>query len=316
MSVSAEYDKESTAILFEGNCLDLMKTIPDEDVQLIVTSPPYNLGKEYENTTSLDNYLDNQSKIIQELHRVCSNSGSICWQVGNYIDKGEVVPLDLVFYSLFKNLGMKLRNRIIWRFDHGLHLKNRFSGRYEVILWFTKSEDYVFNLDPVRIPSKYPGKRHYKGVNKGKPSGNPLGKNPSDIWDILVSDWESGVWDIPHVKASHCEKTDHPCQFPIELVERCVLALTNEGDRVYDPFGGVATTLIAARKNNRIGLMSEMSPNYCVTARNRIQDFESGQLRIRPLGKPIQTFSGKLTTRPTEWSIDRTDTDYREGDQP
>ena len=106
----------------------------------------------------------------------------------------------------------------------GLHCKKRLSGRYETILWFTKSDDYTFNLDPIRVPQKYPNKKYFKGKNKGKLSCNPLGKNPSD------------VWEIPNVKHNHVEKTEHPCQFPVELVDRLVLSLTNEGDVVFDPF--------------------------------------------------------------------------------
>ena len=135
----------------------------------------------------------------------------------------------------FKGFGLKLRNRIIWRFNHGLHCKKRFSGRYETILWFTKNDEYVFNLDPVRVPSKYPGKRHFKGPKRGQLSGNPLGKNPSDIWDVVQQDWEDEVWDIPNVKANHPEKTEHPCQFPVELVQRCVLALTQPGGSRFRP---------------------------------------------------------------------------------
>ena len=144
--------------------------------------------------------------------RVLAPGGSLCWQVGNYVEKGEVFPLDILSYPLFKSRGLKLRNRVIWRFGHGLHAQRRFSGRYEVLLWFTNGDGYTFNLDRVRVPSKYPGKTHFKGEKRGQPSGNPLGKNPSDYW-IVKQDWEREVWDIPNVKANHTEKTIHPCQF-------------------------------------------------------------------------------------------------------
>ena len=95
-------------------------------------------------------------------------------------------------------------------------------------------DKYKFNLDPVRVPQKYQGKRSYKGPNKGKPSGNPLGKNPSDVWKIIQENWDEELWEIPNVKASHVEKTIHPTQYPIELIERLVLALTNEQDFIFD----------------------------------------------------------------------------------
>lgn len=152
--------------------------------QLIVTSPPYNIGKSYERRSSLEKYVQDQAQVISECARLLSNEGSLCWQVGNHIDRGEIVPLDIVLYPIFREHGLKLRNRVVWHFEHGLHCSKRFSGRYETVLWFTKSEDYYFNLDPVRVPSKYPGKRHFKGPKTGKLSGHPLGKNPSDVWII------------------------------------------------------------------------------------------------------------------------------------
>ena len=273
------------------NALDYMKKFNDGSVKLIITSPPYNVGKEYEAKTKIENYLENITPIIKETVRVLSDDGSICWQVGNYVEKGEVFPLDIYYYQIFKNLGLKLRNRIIWHFGHGLHCKKRFSGRYETILWFTKSDNYTFNLDDVRIPSKYPGKRYYKGDKKGQISGNRLGKNPEDVWELtlkrLYDDWDCLVWDIPNVKSNHPEKEDHPCQFPIELVERCVLALTNEGDIVYDPFAGVGGTLLAALKNGRIAKGTELEQKYIDIGLKRIEKLKNDTLQTRPIYQEI-----------------------------
>lgn len=219
--------------------LPFMRSLSPESMQLIVTSPPYNLGKEYEKRRSKEEYFRQQSAVIKEAARLLHPEGSICWQVGNYVKNGEIEPLDIILYPIFKDLGLKLRNRIIWTYGHGLHCQNRFSGRYETIMWFTKTDDYVFNLDAVRVPSKYPEKKYFKGPRRGEISGNPLGKNPAD------------VWEIPNVKANHVEKTEHPCQFPIGLVERLVLALTNQGDAVLDPYLGVGSSVIAALKNER-----------------------------------------------------------------
>lgn len=293
ISISDRYESNSDVILFEGNCSILLKDIPSDSVDLVITSPPYNVGKKYEKKMSLQAYLKNQEPVIVELVRVLANTGNLCWQVGNYIEKGEVFPLDIYYYEIFKRFGLKLRNRIIWRFNHGLHCKNRFSGRYEVILWFSKSDDYVFNLDPVRIPAKYPGKRHFKGPKRGQLSGNPLGKNPSDVWDVVTHDWEEGVWDIPNVKANHPEKTEHPCQFPVELVQRCVLALTHSEGVVFDPYCGVGSTIIAALQHNRKAIAAELDSSYIKITRERIQKFADGELPLRPLGKPIHEPSGK-----------------------
>lgn len=286
-----------------GDCLNILKKIENNKFQLILTSPPYNIGKAYETKTSIEEYLDTQEEIISELVRTLSPKGSLCWQVGNYVDKGEVFPLDIFYYQIFKKHHLKLRNRIVWHFGHGLHASNRFSGRYETILWFSKTNDYIFNLDDVRIPSKYPGKRHFKGPNKGKPSGNPLGKNPSDIWEIIKQDWDKTMWDIPNVKSNHPEKTIHPCQFPIELVERCVMALTNKNGWVLDPFAGVGSTIIGAIKNNRNALGIEKEKEYCKIAKKRIRDLNEGKLRVRPINKPIHkpSLNDKVAQIPKEW---------------
>jgi DNA modification methylase len=292
--------------LIQGDAHTLIAAQPDRSIDLIITSPPYNLGKDYEQRRSLDSYLEQQRAFIPHLIRILKSSGSLCWQVGNYVDDGEVFPLDIFYYPLFKAHGLQLRNRIVWHFEHGLHSTKRFSGRYETLLWFTKTDEYTFNLDPVRIPAKYPGKLHYKGPNKGKPSGNPHGKNPSDVWAILMDDWEAAFWDIPNVKSNHPEKTIHPCQFPVELVERCVLALTNKGDTVFDPYAGVGSSLIAARKHARRGIGYEQDANYVQLAHQRFAAYENGTLKTRPLGKPIHQPTGreKVAQRPITWDED------------
>ncbi|GIW58994.1 MAG: methyltransferase [Patescibacteria group bacterium] len=292
-TIEGNFKQDAEIVIFSGDVVHFITQIPDDSVRLILTSPPYNIGKVYEDRVSIEKYLYFQEQVINELYRILRSDGSICWQVGNYISKGEVYPLDILYYPVFKKLGMKLRNRIIWKFGHGLHASKRFSGRYETILWFTKSNNYIFNLDAVRIPQKYPNKRYYKGPNKGKLSCNPLGKNPSDVWEVLERDWESLVWDIPNVKANHPEKTIHPCQFPIELAERCILALTEEGDWVFDPYMGVGSTIIAALKHGRRAMGCEKEAVYVEIARQRISDYFNGTLRSRPMGKPISEASQK-----------------------
>lgn len=305
--IEDRFHPEAEIVLYHGDVSDFIATIPDNLVTLIVTSPPYNLGKDYEDRVSIEEYLDVQAGVIAQLYRILRENGSICWQVGNFVEDGEVYPLDILYYGIFKRLGLRLRNRIIWRFGHGLHASRRFSGRYETILWFTKGDRYIFNLDAVRVPAKYPGKRHFKGPNKGKPSGNPLGKNPSDVWEILVRDWEEAFWDIPNVKSNHPEKTIHPCQFPIELVERCVLALTNEGDWVFDPYAGVGTSLLAAVMHDRRAMGSEKEERYVEIARERFRAYFNGTLPYRPLGKPVYQPTGreKVSQIPPEWGTEK-----------
>ena len=185
IKIADNFDLNEYAVVYHGSCSELLKQIPDKSIQLIVTSPPYNIGKEYEKKLKLDDYIKQQAAVIKECARTLSEKGSICWQVGNYVDNGSIIPLDTVLYPILKKSGLLMRNRIIWHFEHGLHCSKRFSGRYETIIWFTrKTKDYVFNLDPVRVPQKYPGKKYFKGPKAGQYSCNPLGKNPGDIWNI------------------------------------------------------------------------------------------------------------------------------------
>lgn len=308
--ISSSFTPDAERVIAYGDCNQIMEGLPSGFAKLIITSPPYNLGKAYEKETELEEYLKALRPTVEQLVRILSEDGSLCWQVGNYVNKGEVYPLDIFYYQLFKSLGLKLRNRIIWFFEHGLHASKRFSGRYETLLWFTKNDEYTFNLDPIRVASKYPGKRHFKGNKKGELSGNPNGKNPSDIWRIILNDWETALWNIPNVKNNHPEKTVHPCQFPIELVERCVLALTNECDWVFDPFSGVGSALLAALKNDRKAMGCEKEEAYLEIAKQRMVQLYAGSLGYRQLGKPVYQPTGreKISQIPAEWLTSKTAT--------
>jgi len=274
-NIAPRFKSSARAVVFEGDCLEMLRGVPAGTIQLVVTSPPYNLGKEYESRLHLDDYLSQQREVISECVRVLADGGSICWEVGNYVDDGAIIPLDALLYPVFADLGLKMRNRIVWHFEHGLHCSRRLSGRYETIMWFTKGDDYVFELDPIRVPQKYPGKKYFKGPKAGQYSCNPLGKNPGD------------VWTIPNVKSNHVEKTGHPCQFPVELIERLVLALTREGDWVLDPFLGTGTSIIAALRHQRRGIGAEVVRKYVETAKSRICLAADDELPVRPMHRPV-----------------------------
>lgn len=280
-TIYSNFCPQNRITLFNGDCLKLLSTIPNNSINLIVTSPPYNIGKEYEKKAKISEYYNWQREVIRECYRVLKDDGSICWQVGNYVDNGEVIPLDLLLYPIFSELKMKMRNRIIWHFGHGLHASKRFSGRHESIMWFSKTDDYFFNLDPVRIPQKYPNKRYFKGSKKGELSCNPNGKNPSDIWDI------------PNVKNNHIEKTEHPCQFPVGLIERLVLSMTRENDIVFDPFMGSGSSAVASLRNNRCCIGAEIEKKYIAIAEKRIKMTLSGSIQVREMNKPIYNSENK-----------------------
>lgn len=276
-----KFNETNKATFLNEDCLKVMKKLPDESVDLVVTSPPYCMGKAYEDPhDDIETFKKQHTSIFDEIYRILKPGGSICWQVGYHISDQCVIPLDYIVYDVFttKSVNLEhpfvLRNRIIWTFGHGLNSTNRFSGRHETILWFTKGKQSTFNLDDVRVPQKYPGKRAYKGPNKGKLSGNPFGKNPSD------------VWEIPNVKAKHVEKTEHPCQFPVVIPQRLIRALAPPNGLVMDPFTGSGTTGVAAIIEGRRFVGAETQKNYYDIATIRITDAISGKAKIRE-DKPV-----------------------------
>src|SRR5262249_20157709 len=278
MRVAAGWGPDADVLLHQGDALDLLRELPGESAQLVITSPPYNLAKAYDRggRRPLDEYLAAQGRVIEQCVRILRPGGSICWQVGNHVTADEIVPLDVVLYPLFKrHADLLLRNRVVWHFEHGLHCTRRLSGRYEVILWFTRGAEYRFDVDPIRVPQKYPGKRAWKGPRAGEYTGNPRGKNPGD------------VCIFPNVKANHVATTTHPCQFAIELVERFVLAAPAAGDLVVDPYMGVGTTACAAVLNGRRAAGAEIVPEYVAIARERLAMAAAGRLEKRPMTRPV-----------------------------
>jgi adenine-specific DNA-methyltransferase len=274
-AVAAILDGEDF-VMFNGSCFDLLEAMEKDLVNMTLSSPPYFMGKSYDRSYRIADFKSDHKKLIPEISRTLRPGGSVCWQVGYHVQKNVMYPLDYAVFEVFETISeMRLRNRIVWSFGHGTHSPKRFCGRHENVLWFTKGEDYFFNLDAVRIPQKYPGKRHYKGPKKGDFSGNPLGKNPSD------------VWDIPNVKANHVEKTAHPCQFPIALCQRLIRALTKPADLVFDPFSGAGSAGIAAILDGRRFIGAEISRDFCEIAEQRYQISVKGGARYRPLDRPI-----------------------------
>ena len=269
--------KGRTAKVANSDCIRFLEGIDDESIDLLVTSPPYFIGKEYDDSTDVSDFENTIGELMSAIERVVRARGSICWQVGNHVRHNRVLPLDyVVARAMTPHASFILRNRIIWTFSHGSHLERRFSGRHETILWYTKGEDYHFDLDAARVPQKYPGKKHYKGPNRGEYSGNPLGKNPGDYWA------SGAIWDIPNVKANHVEKTEHPCQFPIALARRLVVALSPPAGTVLDPFLGSGTTAIAALLEGRNFIGCDVSLQYASLAKSRLQALVDGSLRYRP----------------------------------
>lgn len=283
-----------------GDTLEYMRGLPDSCVDLVVSSPPYNLGKEYELRESLAEYLEQQETVLGECCRILKDTGSLFWQVGAFSDKGRLIPLDIRFFPMLERLGLIPRNRIIWIRQHGLHGRRKFSCRHETILWFTKNDEYVFDLDAIRVPQKYQNKKHYRGERKGELSCHPDGKNPGDIWIFR------------NVKHNHEEQTIHPCQFPEDLIARIILATTRAGDVVLDPYMGVGTVAVVSRDCNRCFLGAELDEAYHAVAVRRLdgKPDKSGTfpnlktLRdyVERTGEPVDKFRFDMQVgkRPTE----------------
>lgn len=276
-----------------GDSLEYLKSLPKKEVfDLVFTSPPYNLGKAYETKTDVDNYLSMMTPILEESASRLKNSGSFCLQVGVGLYKNKkTIPLDYLFFPILEKTGLQFKQRIIWNFKHGFPATTQFDQRHEVIMWFVKGEGYKFNLDEVRVPQLYP---NYK--KKGVITGNPKGKNPSNCWDMeRVENLTGDFWDnIPNVKSGHCEifpldehGTKHPCQFPVGLVERCVLAMTDKNDLIFDPFAGVGSAGVAAVANGRRFVGCERDALYAKAGEVRINSIVLGEGTYRPHGAKI-----------------------------
>ena len=245
--------------IYNGDCLELLSKIPSESVDLVVSSPPFNIGKTSNDRQPLNDYLKWQKEVLSECYRVLKKTGSIFWEVGAYVaDNGSHIPLDVKFFPIFEELEMIPRNRIVWIRPHGMHARNKFSGRYETLLWFTKSMEYKFFLDAIKVPQKYDNKKYWKGEKKGEYSCDPLGKNVGDVWAFR------------NVRHNHEEDTIHPAQFPEDLIERIILVTTEPFDVVLDPFMGTGATAIAARKFNRHFCGAEIDAEYVSIANQRL----------------------------------------------
>ena len=285
-----QYSGDAQYVVHHGDWRHLLDKIPSDSVDLTVTSPPYCIGKSYDQSTSVDEFRKEHTEIIPRIVDVTKPGGSICWQVGYHVKNGVITPLDFIVHEILSSIpGVFLRNRIIWSFNSGLHGTRRLSGRHEVVLWYSIGNDYHFDIDPIRLPQIYPGKKHHKGEKRGQFSGNPRGKNPGD------------VWEIPQVKASSVEKTEHPCQFPIGLVQGLIRALSPKAGVVLDPFLGSGTTGAAAAIECRRFLGSEVNEEYHGASIERIQAAIDGTLRYRPYGKPVQSPVGSVAQRPPEF---------------
>lgn len=226
-----------------GDCLELFKSIDDNSIDLIIADPPYNLGKDYGNKSDskdFDNYMSFSQVWLSEACRVLKHTGTI------YVFAGFRY-ISYIYKILDQELHMLFRNWICWHYTQGIGKTKGFSPRHDDILMFTKSENFTFNLDPIRIPQKYYRKRN-----------NMRGANPGD------------VWEVSHIHYCQDNRQEHPTQKPEAIIERMVLASSSEGDKVLDPFSGSGTTLRVCQQLKRWCIGFEINPEYVDNTRRRL----------------------------------------------
>jgi len=255
-------------MIFCVDTLEVQRRLLPEMFDLVITSPPYNIGKEYESVMPVDDYVRWTDRWITETCRLLAEHGALLLNLG-YISveaKGRAVPLP---YLLWDKVPLYLNQEIVWNYSAGVACKNYLSPRNEKILWYVKDKNnYVFNLDAIRDPNvKYPHSRRH-----GKPRVNTLGKNPSDVWEIAKVTTGAG--------RSSAERTPHPCQFPADLIDRLVRGFSRKGDIVFDPFVGSGTTIESCVRHGRYCIGFEIRQDYCDIAVSRIREYreQSAQL--------------------------------------
>ncbi len=263
------YFETDNCLIYNGDSLKLMSELKKEVFDLTVTSPPYNIGKEYEDVLPLNEYLKWCEKWINEVHQLTSPDGSFWLNLGylSIDSRAKAIP---IAYLLWEHIPFFLIQEIVWHYTAGVAGRKFYSPRNEKFLWYVKDYDaYTFNLDAVRDPNvKYPNQR-----KNGKLKVNPLGKNPGD------------VWKFPKVTSgrnrSSTERTSHPAQFPEAVIKRIIKASSDPGDLIFDPFLGSGTTASVALSLGRKVIGFEILSDYCDIAAERIED----RLRIMELPK-------------------------------
>ena len=253
------YENEQT-IIYNMDCVEGLKKLNGKlEIDSTITSPPYNIGKEYEKILSLNKYISWLSGICHQIYDITKSNGSFILNVG-YLSvegKGKAVPIT---YLLWGKIPFYLMQEIVWNYGAGVACRKYLSPRNEKVLWYIKNaKNYTFNLDPIRDPNvKYPNQK-----KNGKLRCNPLGKNPSDVWQIAkVTSGKN--------RASK-ERMPHPAQFPEALIEKTILGFTNENDLILDPFMGSGTTARVAMLNNRKSIGFELNTEYCKTIEMRLE---------------------------------------------
>lgn len=256
------------AMIYQMDCVEALERLPKNLIDLTVTSPPYNIGKEYETRIGLDHYVSWCEEWIKGIERV-SKSESSFWLNLGYLTSPEKAKCLPISYLLWDKVPFFLIQEIVWNYAAGVAARHYFSPRNEKFLWYVKNQNqYTFNLDAVRDPNvKYPNQK-----KNGKLKCNPLGKNPTDVWEFPKV--TSGT------QRASPERTAHPAQFPIAVIDRIVRACSNPGDVLLDPFMGSGTTAEVALSTGRFVLGFELESKYIDIIATRLDNFREWQRNI------------------------------------
>jgi adenine-specific DNA-methyltransferase len=251
--------RTENSVIYHGDCMDIMKNIPNGSIDLSFTSPPYNIGKEYENIMLLEDYLQWNERWINLIHPLIVDDGAFILNVGylSIPNKAKSIPIP---YLMWDRIPFYLQQEIVWNYGAGVAAKKFLSPRNEKLLWYVKDEEnYCFNLDDIRDPDvAYPNQK-----KKGKLRCNTIGKNPSDVWQIAKVTSGAG--------RSSKERTPHPAQFPLDLCERVIKGFSCKQDIVLEPFLGSGSTLESCSLLDRYSIGIEIKQDYCELARQRLQ---------------------------------------------
>lgn len=255
-------------MIYQMDCVEALKRLPENLIDLTVTSPPYNIGKEYETMTAVDSYVSWCKKWIDGIGRVSKDQSAFWLNLGYFAfpEKAKCLPIS---YLLWDKVPFFFLQEIVWNYAAGVAARNYFSPRNEKFLWYVKDQNnYTFNLDAVRDPNvKYPNQK-----KNGKLKCNPLGKNPTDVWEFPKV--TSGA------QRSSAERTAHPAQFPIAVIDRIVRACSNQGDVILDPFMGSGTTAEVALSTGRFVIGFELEKKYIDIIAKRLENFSEWEQSV------------------------------------
>ena len=263
------YYEQENCLIYNTDCLEGLRKIKEPMFRLTVTSPPYNIGKEYESKLSLEEYLNWCQKWINRVYMISTNDASFWLNLGylSIPNQAKAIPIP---YLIWNRVPFFLMQEVVWHYGAGVAAKKFLSPRNEKFLWYVKNaEEYTFNLDEIRDPNvKYPNQK-----KNGKIKVNALGKNPTDVW--IFPKVTSGN------KRSSKERTNHPAQFPTAVIERIIKGCSNSGDLILDPFMGSGTTAEVALNLGRLVVGFEINKDYCDITSRRL----SKNLRMQSPGR-------------------------------